>query len=114
MNIKLSNIAKRNLLGFASGWGILGFYRGVQDYEYTHKEDMETHNNYLIRYKDLHSTKPTKYYLSTIMWGFIGSTFYLYPVTAPYYLIKETYRLEVKLRGLDDEKNNKYYNKILR
>ena len=85
------------------GWPILGFKRGVNSYDYHYSNNK------------LYQNSETKQYLYTdaFMWGF-GSIFaYLNPFMCPITLGKEIYRLEVNLRGLEQEKKTEYYNRVL-
>ena len=88
---------KKNLLYFTGvGWCIIGFNRGLNEYEYNHKHD---HKNYL--------------YTDKILNGLMGLFLYVNPSLLPFAIYKEIYRLEINLRGLEEEKNTEYYNKIL-
>jgi hypothetical protein len=85
------------------GWPVLGFNRGINSYNYHYSNNK------------LYQNSETKKYLYTdaFMWG-LGSTItYLNPFTAVIIMGKEIYRLEVNLRGLEDEKKTEYYNKVL-
>ena len=83
-----------------SSWGLLGFYRGINhyDYHYEKSKSMDRQVHYL------YSTK--------ISYGFIGFFFYLNPIFVFAAVPKEIYRLEVNLRGLESEKNSEKYNEI--
>ena len=85
------------------GWPILGFKRGMNSYDYNYS------NNRLYR----HSEK-MKYplYLDKLVWGIGGMLWYFNPVGAFFGLYKEVYRLEVNLRGIEDEKLTAYYNEV--
>ena len=116
-----------------SGWGMYGFYRGTQHYSYTYNEDMEKYNQKLHfdynkdmeRYNDninkypticfhkpVAPIKPTKFYMTSMLYGLAGSFLYLYPVTGVIYIFKEIYRLEINVRGIDDAKKTSYYNSL--
>lgn len=86
------------------GWPVLGFKRGVDSYNYHYS------NNRLYR----HSEK-MKYplYLDKFAWGVGGTFWYLNPLGAFLGVYKEVYRLEVNLRGLEDEKKTDYYNSVV-
>lgn len=86
------------------GWPALGFKRGVDSYNYHYS------NNRLYR----HSEK-MKYplYLDKLAWGVAGTFWYLNPLGLFLGLYKEVYRLEVNLRGLEDEKKTDYYNTVV-
>lgn len=85
------------------GWPILGFKRGINSYKYHHSHDK------------LSYTSENKKYLYTdaFMWGVGSSMAYLNPFLCFITFGKEVYRLEVNLRGLEDEKKTEYYNKVL-
>ncbi len=83
------------------GWPALGFKRGMNSYDYNYS------NNKI--YKS--STRPL--YLHKVVWGFSGTAIYLTPGFCFMAAYKEIYRLEVNLRGLEDEKKTDYYNEVL-
>jgi hypothetical protein len=116
---------------FASSWGVLGYYRGTQHYDYKCKIEMEKYNEKMVEYnkaiekyniekirysyayeKTLPSNKPAKYYITNILFGLYGSCLYIYPLSGLLYFFKEIYRLEVYLRNLPDEKKKRYYNTL--
>lgn len=82
-------------------WGLLGFKRGMDDYNYSYQDRKQ--NNPKEKY--LYSTK--------IYFGMFGTFIYLCPLTAFISIPKEIYRLEVNLRGLESEKNTKYYKNLI-
>ena len=84
----------------ASGvsWSLLGFTRGSKSYEFQQKKQNNT--KYIL-------------YSTIICHGLIGVFLYCNPIIFPIVACKEIYRLEVNLRGLEDEKKTDYYNKIL-
>jgi hypothetical protein len=83
-------------------WSALGFYRGVNSYKYENE-------TYTKRY-----AKPVRYlYSATLLYGITGSVIYLFPVLLPITIAKEIYRIEVNLRGLNDDKKTRYYNELL-
>ena len=53
--------------------------------------------------------KPCYYYITNLNNGFIGSILYLCPIFIPYMLVKEIYRIEIKVRNLDSEDDINYY-----
>ena len=81
-------------------WGILGYNRGVNQYEYNFKNDK--YNN-----------KKIYLYTNKISNGIMGIIIYIIPCFLPIILFKEFYRLEINLRKLESEKRSEYYNKIL-
>jgi hypothetical protein len=86
-------------------WGILGFKRGLNSYDH----------DYSCRDKLFqHSKKKTNpFYIDKLGWGLAGTLTYINPCTFFFVLYKEVYRLEVNLRGLEDEKKTDYYNTVL-
>ena len=85
-----------------ASWSALGFYRGVHSYKY----EIET---YTKRY-----SKPVRYlYSAMLLHGIVGSSLYLFPLLWPITMAKEIYRIEVNLRGLNEDKQTRYYNELL-
>ena len=82
-----------------TGWGLLGFKRGLNKYQYEYDND-----NY---YK-----KPF-FYTDKIGFGIMGLLIYIIPSFLPITIYKEIRRLEINLRGLEEEKDTKYYNELL-
>ena len=81
-------------------WPVLGFYRGLNSYNYNYvKNRLYRHSN--------------PFYIDKMGWGAVGALIYLNPITFFFVLYKEVYRLEVNLRGIEDEKNTDYYNELL-
>lgn len=82
-------------------WGLLGFKRGIDDYTYS--------------YQDRKINNPTETYLYStgIYFGMVGTLMYICPVTSVLVAIKEIYRLEVNLRGLESEKNTRNYKDMI-
>jgi hypothetical protein len=95
----------RRTIGFITicGWPILGFNRGLNSYNYHYSNNKLYHNS------------ETKQYLYTdaFMWGGGSILAYLNPFMFFIVFGKEVYRLEVNLRGLEEEKKTEYYNKVL-
>jgi len=82
-----------------SAWSLLGFYRGMKAY------DFNIQKNYLEKYTYLYSIR--------FLYGALGFGIYINPF---FYLItipKEIYRIEVDLRGLEEEMKTDYYNYLL-
>jgi hypothetical protein len=52
-------------------------------------------------------------YSTKFGFGIVGLVVYLCPAFYVIVLPKEIYRLEVNIRGLEDEKETQYYNNIL-
>ena len=93
----------KRAIGFISicAWPSLGLYRGLNSYDYNYS------NNKLYR-----SSKNLSgpFYIDKMCWGVAGTVIYLNPVSFFFVLYKEIYRLEVNLKGLEDEKKTAYYN----
>jgi hypothetical protein len=86
---------KSNLLGGSLfGWTALGFYRGVQEYNYYRKDTHRLYSEQLGR-------------------GLLGSFIYLNPCTGLFMIQKEIYRVEVNVRSLEDEKKTDYYRRMM-
>ena len=88
---------KKELMVFIAGssWSLLGFKRGLNYYDYNH---------------DKHANKETYLYISKVQQGCFGFFFYCNPIFLPFNVYKEIYRLEVNIRGLEEEKKTPYYN----
>ena len=91
---------KKILIPIAS-WTILGFKRGWDEYDYSYRK----YNDY-----NKNGKKKTYIYTSKIALGLVGFIFYINPFCLPLSVTREIYRLEVNLRGLEDEKNTDRYN----
>ena len=85
-------------------WAAVGFYRGIKKYDYDYKKEC-------IQYeKNKNCNKSPQYFYSTCMSvGVCGFLLYVNPFLFPIILGKEIYRLEVNIRGLDEEKDKNYY-----
>ena len=105
---QMMNNTKR-IIGLISifGWPALGFKRGINSYDYNYS------NNKLYRNYDKSEKAKPPLYLHKIAWGVGGIFWYLNPVSFFFVLYKEVYRIEVNLRGLEDEKKTDYYNEVL-
>ena len=124
--MNLSYIVKKRLLLAVSGWGLFGFYRGIQDYHYTHYKKMEEYNQDIEKYKKnmaeygrYHITypiptffKPQKFFITELLYGVKGFLCYFYPVPGIFFFIKEIYIAEIYLRNLEDQKKTDYYNSL--
>ena len=88
-------------------WGLLGFYRGTQYYDYCYEEEMKL---YLKDPK--YYTKPQDFYSHKVGAGALGTVAYILPFFCVLPLIKEINRLEINLRGLEEEKQNPKYHII--
>ena len=100
-------LTKEFLYLTGTGWGILGFKRGLNKYDYQYKHDYENPEWYTGIKKD--NTKPYLY-TDKIFYGLSGLIIYMNPGTFPITIYKEIYRLEINIRGMEEEKNTKYYN----
>jgi hypothetical protein len=91
----------KNIFGaMYASWGVLGFIRGMNAYDYDYK-------------KKLSYRKNTYLYTHKVGNGLFGIVCYMFPVILPITLHKEIYRLEVNVRRLDDAKQGDYYNQLL-
>lgn len=73
----------------------LGFIRGLNSYDYT-----------------ISKNQNPKIYTDKIISGVLGALYYSNPFTLFIVMYKEIYRLEVNIRGLEDQKNTTFYNKL--
>ena len=99
--------------GLAVGWAGLGFYRGVQSYDYGYqyppKNQPAPHDKpFMYMY-----SKALEHNIIGLFFGIAGSVVYIVPTTGVLMVSKELYRLEVNLRGLEEEKNSDFYNRLL-
>jgi hypothetical protein len=78
--------------------GTRGFYRGMLEYDYEH----------CIRQAD--KNPPTYLYSSRMMRGLLGAFFYMNPAIYVAIIPDELYRIEVDIRGLEEEKKTRRYN----
>ena len=93
------NINPHCLIGI---WPLLGFKRGMDSYNHHHSK-----NDLYIKQKG------PPLFIDKIGWGICSAGAYINPCTIPLILYKEVYRLEVNLRGLEEEKKKDYYNEVL-
>jgi hypothetical protein len=84
-------------------WAAVGFYRGIKKYDYDYKKECMQHEK---------NKQPQYFYSTCISVGFFGLFLYVNPFLFPIILGKELHRLEVNIRGLDEEKDKKDYNDI--
>jgi hypothetical protein len=89
-------------------WTILGFYRGVKQYNNKYKKECNRYENNPKYYP-----KPQYFYAQNIPYGLFGLLMYINPLTVPLVMVKEIYRLEVNVRNLNEEKEKEGYNDIL-
>ena len=97
----MNNNIRSGLACITMFWPALGFYRGIKSYDYNYS------NNKIYRSQ----TRPL--YIDKLLWGFGGIFCYLNPIGGFVGLYKEVYRIEVILRGIEDEKKTRYYNEVL-
>jgi hypothetical protein len=90
-------------LGLISTWGLLGFQRGMQNYDYEHLKNKE----------DKYKSYESYLYSTRIGYGFYGTFIYVNPLFLVITITKEIYRFEVNIRGLEKEKKTNAYNSIL-
>jgi len=81
-------------LSLITGWSILGFRRGMQQYDYRYNK-----NN-----KDSYGRKETYLYSTKLLNGLLGIFIYINPFCLLPITFKEIYRLEVNIRNLENEK----------
>ena len=99
MKFNKNILTRKNFLYLTgTGWGILGFNRGIDQYEYDQKYD-----NYF---------KKPYFYTDKISSGIFGFMVYVIPSFLPFVVYKEIYRLEINLRGLEEEKSTRSYHKL--
>ena len=84
------------------GWTSLGFYRGLNRYDYFYAKSKS-------RSKD---NDAPYLYSNRIVDGFLGGFLYINTFFIFFTVPKEIYRLEVNLRGLEQEKNTDRYHSI--
>jgi hypothetical protein len=87
-------------------WALLGVYRGVNKYNSDYKKDIDRYEK-MQTYK-----KPRYFYTENVANGIIGVILYCNPILFPIIIGKEIYRLEVNIRGLNEEKEKDDYNNL--
>jgi hypothetical protein len=78
-------------------WTVLGVYRGLKEYDYDYNKS---------------KNKKTYLYSSRFWYGIVGAFVYINPVFSFITIPREIYRLEVVIRGLEDEKHTDKYNNV--
>ena len=91
-----------SILVGATSWGTLGFYRGLNEYDYKFEKNKE--NKYRDNTPYLYSKK--------FSIGLLGCLVYLNPAFLILTIPTEIYRLEVNVRGMEDEKKTDRYNEL--
>ena len=92
---------KKNTLIISCCWGLLGVKRGMNLYDYTYTYNKINNKYHPYMYSD------------KIGYGLFGFFIYLNPIFLIRTTYKEMYRLEVIIRGIEDEKNKDYYYELL-
>jgi hypothetical protein len=92
--------------------GVVGFFRGINEYKYNYKNAFDSYENDCKKYPDCKLNKPIFLYLNSFFNGTYGLFMYLNPLFLPVFIYKEFYRLEVNVRGLDEEKKTRKYNEV--
>jgi len=129
MNI-FNKVNKKIKYGLYFCWSTLGYYRGIQHYNFNYNLKLEQYNEKMNKYnddlkkynKELKENlyviqlsipeKPNKFYLTTILYGLYGLLFYIAPIPGIFYFFKEIYRTEIYLRNMNDEKSKEYFNTL--
>jgi len=93
---KIIKMLNKKYIYVAIGNGLLGFKRGIDDYNYEFKN---SNTEYM--------------YSSKILRGFFGTICYINPGLLFITIPKELYRLEVNIRDMKHHKDSDYYNKLL-
>jgi len=98
-----------------AAWGLLGFYRGTQYYQFKHNTDLKQYEEKKKLNSNHYSSleKPVKYYSIQFAVGVWGSCVYIMPLIGFIPVIKEIYRLEINLRGIKDKQDNAAYYDLL-
>lgn len=103
--MNINNAMNKVVFSGVCGWTILGFKRGIDSYKFNFLKDELDKNK-----KSESPRRPL--YINKAYWGVVGALFYITPVLCFVAAYKEIYRLEVNLRGLEDEKKTRFYNEI--
>ena len=98
--------------GLLCSWGSLGFYRGLNAYNYGYIEtipkERKANEPYMLMY-----TKALERSIIRLGSGLLGTVVYIHPIFLFLVVTKELYRLEVNVRGLEEEKKSDFYNRLL-
>jgi len=95
-----------------TSFGVLGFYRGINENKYDYKKSLDVYENDCKKYPNDKFNKPEIFYINRFLTGTYGLFMYINPFFVPIFIYKELYRLEVNIRGLDEEKKTKKYNEV--
>ena len=90
-------LTRNQLLGVSFS-GMIGFIRGMNQYDYEYNEINKYKKEYL--------------YTSKIGTGLLGTFVYMNPGFFFFFFFFFIYRFVINLFGLEDEKNSYFYNKI--
>jgi len=93
-------------------WLALGFYRGVKLYNYDLKKKTDEYEIEENR-KYYNYEKPIYFYSNCFGEGLFGLIMYANPITLPIIIPKEIYRLEVNIRGMNEEKEKPSFYEII-
>jgi len=96
-----TNTLIKSLISLGTCWCLLGFKRSLNLYDYNYNK-INSYSNKKEPY--MYSTKFAN--------GLLGVFVYVNPLLLVITIPKEIYRLEVKFRGLEDEKKTSYYNQL--
>lgn len=91
-------------------WVGLGFYRGVNYYNYNYKKEIK---NYEKENNQKYYKKPVYFYSECFASGLFGFVMYANPITMFVVFPKEIYRLEVNIRNLNEEKEKDDFYRII-
>lgn len=98
------------ILSFYASWATLGFYRGTNYYRRDYKKEcIKYEEKKDDKYYITHKHKPEYFYTYCLGFGLFGLLLYANPLTFSLVIPKEIYRLEVNLRGLNEEKEKDEY-----
>jgi hypothetical protein len=87
-----------------TGWGLLGCKRGINSYDYKYKK---------YNQKKEIQERDTYFYSTKLFYSICGIVTYVNPFLFPITIPKEIYRLEVNIRGIENEQNSDYYNELI-
>ena len=86
------------LIGALGLYGCLGFYRGLNSYDHYMKKSYNRDKKVM--------------FVDKFGYGLIGIILYANPLLIPISIYKESYKLEVDIRNLEDEKKGDRYNEL--
>lgn len=101
-------ITRQNMKRVGILWGLLGFHRGMSNYDYSYSN----YNNEIENSIRKKKYEVTYLYSSRIAYGIFGTLLYCNPFTVPFMICKEIYIAEVNIRGLElknEIEKDKYY-----